>query len=213
MVAALLIVSTVVIAAAVLVGRLAGRSTSTIAAFVLVAVYGNVGNFGLPIVSFKFGVDSLVLASIVFLVINVLAFIIGVTVATWAHSHPLHAIAKALTTPAVAVVPFAIAANVSKTDLPPIVDRPIELLAAALIPVMLVTLGAQLAAMRRPRITADVLLGSGVRLVISPLAAKAATAGSACRGFLPGSLCFKRRCPPPCSLHSSRLSMISSPNS
>lgn len=48
MVAALLIVSAAVIAAAVLVGRLAGRSTSTIAAFALVAVYGNVGNFGFP---------------------------------------------------------------------------------------------------------------------------------------------------------------------
>ncbi|MEA2000266.1 MAG: AEC family transporter [Actinomycetota bacterium] len=176
MAAALLIVSAVVIGVAVVAGRLAGRSSSTIAALVLVAVYGNVGNFGLPIVSFKFGEDSLALASVAFLVVNVLAFIIGVTAATWRHSHPLVAIVKALTTPAVAVVPFAVAANVSKTELPPIADRPISLLAAALIPVMLVTLGAQLAAMRRPRITADVLLGSGIRLVIAPLAAVAATA-------------------------------------
>jgi hypothetical protein len=147
------------------------------------------------IVSFKFGVDSLVLASIVFLVINVLAFVIGVTVATWADSHPLQAIATALTTPAVAVVPFAIAANVSMTDLPPIVDRPIELLAAALIPVMLVTLGAQLAAMRRPRITADVLLGSGVRLVISPLAAMAATAGLGLSGVPSGVIVLQAAMP------------------
>ncbi len=176
MAAALLIVSAVVIIVAVIAGRLARRSSSTIAALVLVSVYGNVGNFGLPIVSFKFGEDSLVLASVAFLVVNVLAFVIGVTAATWQRSHPMVAIARALTTPAVAVVPFAVAANVSKTELPPIADRPISLLAAALIPVMLVTLGAQLASMRRPRITGDVLLGSGIRLVVAPLAAVAATA-------------------------------------
>ena len=82
-------ITTVVVA---LLGLAAGRLVrwgySITAATVLVAVYGNVGNFGIPIVAFAFGENSLPLAGISFLIINFAAFMIGVTAATWRTSSP-----------------------------------------------------------------------------------------------------------------------------
>ena len=69
--------------AALLVARLTKSSAQMTGAFVLVAAFGNVGNFGLPIIQFKLGDEALVAASVYFLVGNIAGFIIGVMAATW----------------------------------------------------------------------------------------------------------------------------------
>jgi predicted permease len=158
-------------------GRAFSRTPSVTAALVLVAVYGNVGNFGLPIVAFEFGEGALDLAGVAFLTVNLSAFLIGVTAATWRTSRPARALWTAITTPAVAVVPLAVAVNLTNADLPLFLDRAVGLLADAMIPVMLLTLGVQLARMERPTIGADVMIGAGLRLVAAPLLATLAVAG------------------------------------
>lgn len=154
-------------------GRLLGRTPTVTAALVLVAVYGNVGNFGLPIVAFEFGDGALDLAGVAFLTVNVAAFLIGVTAATWRQKSPSQAILTAVTTPAVLVVPLAVLVNVGNVELPLALNRSIGLLAEAMIPVMLLTLGLQLSRMNQPRIGGDVLIGSGLRLLVAPLIAAA----------------------------------------
>lgn len=176
MVVVLLVTTVVAALAGLAVGRGLGWGYSTTAALVLVAVYGNVGNFGLPIVAFAYGEQALDLAGVAFLTINVAAFLIGVTAATWRDNHPLYALGRALTTPALAVVPLAVWVNTAEADLPLFADRSIGLLAQAMIPVMLLTLGVQLASMGRPRITGPVLAGSLLRLVLAPLVAVVTTA-------------------------------------
>ncbi len=163
-------------------GRMLGRAPSVTAALVLVAVYGNVGNFGLPIVAFEFGDQALDLAGVAFLTVNVSAFLIGVTAATWRTSRPARALWTALTTPAVAVVPLAVIVNVTNADLPLFLDRAVGLLADAMIPVMLLTLGVQLSQMKRPEIGIDVMVGSGLRLVVAPGVAALATLGAGLSG-------------------------------
>ncbi|MDH5421782.1 MAG: AEC family transporter [Acidimicrobiia bacterium] len=169
--------TTVVVA---LLGLAAGRlfrwGYSITAATVLVAVYGNVGNFGIPIVAFAFGENSLPLAGISFLIINLAAFMIGVTAATWRTSSPGRAIFRALTTPTVAVLPIAMLFNVNEARLPVFADRAVTLLANAMIGVMLVTLGVQLARMQRPRFIKAVWISAGLRLLIAPAIAAAAAA-------------------------------------
>jgi predicted permease len=135
---------------------------------ILVAVYGNVGNFGLPVITFAFGEEALPLAGIAFLTVNALAFFIGVTAATWHRLSPLRAVAMGLRTPALLVALPAVLVNVGDVTLPLFADRSIGLLANAMIPVMLMTLGVQLAAMGRPQINRDVMLGSGLRLLLAP---------------------------------------------
>lgn len=150
------------------IGRLLGRPAQVTAALVLVAVYGNVGNFGLPVITFAFGEEALPLAGVAFLTVNALAFLIGVTAATWHRLSPMQAVGTALRTPALLVALPALLVNVGNVDLPLFADRSIGLLADAMIPVMLLTLGVQLAGMGRPHISRDVLLGSGLRLLVAP---------------------------------------------
>jgi predicted permease len=150
-------------------GRALRRPAKIVAALVLVAVYGNVGNFGLPVITFAFGEEALPIAGVAFLTVNALAFLIGVTAATWHRLSPVRALATALRTPALLVVVPAVLVNLWDFDLPVLADRSIGLMADAMIPVMLMTLGIQLAAMGRPRIDSDVLLGSGLRLVLAPV--------------------------------------------
>jgi predicted permease len=154
--------------AALLLGRGLARPAKVTAALILIAVYGNVGNFGLPVITFAFGEEALALAGIAFLTVNALAFLIGVTVATWHRSSPLRAFGTALRTPALVVVLPAVVVNAGDVSLPLFAERSIGLLADAMIPVMLMTLGIQLAAMERPRIGTDVVLASGLRLLLAP---------------------------------------------
>lgn len=179
-VAQMAIVITIATAVVALLGLAAGRlfkwSYSVTAAVVLVAVYGNVGNFGIPIVAFAFGEEALPLAGVSFLIINFAAFMIGVTAATWRTSSPTRAVIRALTTPTVAVLPLAILFNANELALPIFADRAIGLLAEAMIGVMLVTLGVQLSNMERPRFTTEVWVASGLRLLIAPAVAAVAAA-------------------------------------
>jgi hypothetical protein len=154
--------------AALALGRIFRRPAKVTAALILVAVYGNVGNFGLPVVTFAFGEEALPLAGVAFLTVNLLAFLIGVTAATWHRSSPLQALGTAFRTPALLVVLPAVLVNAGDVALPLFAERSIGLLADAMIPVMLMTLGIQLAAMGRPTIGFDVALGSSLRLLLAP---------------------------------------------
>jgi predicted permease len=150
------------------VGRLLRRSPRTIAAFVLVAVFPNVGNFGIPIVQFAFGTEALTVAVLYFVAINVLSFAIGVAAANWHHGSPVRAMGAVFRTPALLAVPPALAFNALHWSVPLALSRPLALLAGAMVPVMLVALGVQLAAAPIPRISVDMVMANAVRLVGGP---------------------------------------------
>jgi predicted permease len=79
-------------------------------------------------------------------------------------------------TPALIALPPALLFNWLGIPLPLVVSRPVALLAGALIPTMLVALGAQLAAAGIPRPNLDMLLASAVRLLAGPALALALAA-------------------------------------
>ncbi len=159
--------------AALLVARLLRRSAQMTAIYVAAAVFGNVGNFGFPIVQFALGREALDAATIYFLVVLVVSFVIGVAAANWERGGGLGAVVAVLKTPALLVVPVAVFFNWSQIDLPLALSRPVELLADALIPTMLVALGVQLASAGIPRPNLDMVAASAVRLLVSPLLALA----------------------------------------
>lgn len=161
----------VVAVVAATVMRLAGVSFSTLAATVLTSTYGNVGNFGLAISVFAFGDDVLPIAGIVLVTVNTLGILTGVGMATLRHGSPLRAVATAVGSPlALAVFP-ALLVNFTNTTLPIWIDRPVSLVAAAMIPVMLLTLGVQIAGMPRALPAGLVAIPVGIKLVLAPLAA------------------------------------------
>jgi hypothetical protein len=127
-----------------------------------------VGNFGFPIVAFAFGEAAIGAATIYFLVVLVVAFVIGVAAANWERGGGIGATLAVLKTPAILTAPVAVFFNWSQLELPLIIARPIELLAGALIPTMLLALGVQLAKAGIPRPNFDMVASSAVRLVVSP---------------------------------------------
>lgn len=169
----IVIVHLVASAAGYVLARLLGRTPEMAAAYVLIIVFGNVGNFGLPIIQFAYGDDpdnrARVAAAIYFLAIVIVSFAVGVAAANWHRGGRLQAIGAVLKTPAVLVMPPALLMNWLGTSmgfsLPLVVSRPIALLSAALIPLMLVGLGVQLASVGIPRLDVDMALSSAVKLI------------------------------------------------
>jgi hypothetical protein len=160
-------------AVAFMLARLLRRPPKMVAAYTLIAVFGNVGNFGLPIVQFRFPADdqALVIGTVYFLAIFGMAFAVGVAAASWQRGGSLPAIAAVLKTPALVVVPPALLVNWLDASLPPLATRAVTLLGTGMIPTMLVALGVQLAAAGIPRPNRDMLLSNVTRLLGGPLLA------------------------------------------
>lgn len=154
--------------AAIVIARLFRRSPQMTGAYVLIAVFPNVGNFGLPIVQFAFGPDALVAATIYFIAMSTLSFMIGVAAANWHHGSNLRSLRAVIRTPAVIAVIPALLFNAAGIHPPLVIARPTALLAGAMIPVMLLALGVQLAGAGIPRLNGDMLGASLIRLLAGP---------------------------------------------
>lgn len=156
------------ILAALLIARLLRRSPQMTAAYVMIAVFGNVGNFGFPIIQFALGDAAIPSATVYFLTILVIAFTASVAAANWERGGSTGAFIAVLKTPALLAVPPAILLNWLSLELPLAIARPVALLGTAMIPVMLLTLGVQLADAGIPRPTFDTWVAVGIRLLVSP---------------------------------------------
>lgn len=153
------------------IGRLIGRSREKIAAFIMIAAFGNVGNYGLAVIRFRLGDEAVAPATIYFVAISISAFIVCVGAAGWAHGGTRGALWKVIKTPALwAVVPAALV-SAGNLTVPLMLERLIGLLADAMIPVMLFALGLQLLEQGKVHLTAEVLAGSAVRLILTPFLA------------------------------------------
>lgn len=153
---------------AFVVARLLRRPAKMTAAYVMIAAFGNVGNFGLPIIQFAEGPEALGASIVYFLANLVLAFVVCVAAANFSRGFSLSMAAQVLRTPALIALVPALLVNGLGLQIPLVVSRPLELLSNALIPTMLVVLGAQLAAAGLPRIGMDLLVSSAIRLISGP---------------------------------------------
>jgi hypothetical protein len=158
------------------VARLLGRSREVTAAWVMLSVFGNVGNFGLALVTFRLGPAALAPATIYFVVILLTSFVVCVGVAAWTRGGGLAAIGSVFRTPALVVAVPAALVSAWHVPLPLLVTRTVGLLGGAMIPIMLFVLGVQLAQARGLRPDADVVVVSALRLVGAPAVAWALAA-------------------------------------
>ena len=162
------------IGAAVLGGVVAlilRKDLKMISAYMLIAVFGNVGNFGLPIIEFQLGEGAIAAATVYFLAILVVSFVIGVLAANWYKGGSVTAVLAVLKTPALIALLPALLINWLNFPIPLMVTRITGLLGSAMVPIMLLTLGVQLAGTQSLRINGDTIFVSVVRLVGSPLLA------------------------------------------
>ena len=154
-----------------LVGKALRQSREITAAFVLIATFGNVGNFGLPLIEFRFGEIARIPATIYFLATVFISFVICVGVASWARSGGMAAVFSVFKTPAILAVVPALIFNISGIEVPVFLSRLSGLLGQAMIPVMLVTLGIQMAEIAKIKIDFNVFAASTVRLIGGPVLA------------------------------------------
>lgn len=145
--------------------RLLRRSPQMTAAYMMIAVFGNVGNYGLPMSQFAEGREALLPATVYFLANMVFAFVVCVVLANLGRGNAARSALQVAKTPALIAIVPALMSNLLNLQLPPFLDRATELLSSGLVPIMLLALGAQFANAGISRIDADMMIAAGIRLV------------------------------------------------
>jgi len=154
-----------------LVGKALRQSREITAAFVLIATFGNVGNFGLPLIVFRLGETARTYATVYFVATVFISFVICVGVASWARSGGVTAVFSVFKTPALIALIPALVFNITDVEVPIFLSRLSGLLGQAMIPVMLITLGVQMGEIPKIKISFNVFAASTVRLIGGPVLA------------------------------------------
>ena len=140
-------------------------------AFLIVVMFSNSGNYGLPVVLFAFGQDALAHATVYFVANAVATYSLGVFLASAGRRSVGQAARGVLKVPAVwGVVAAGVALGLG-VHLPPALMRPIELLSGAALPTMLLVLGMQLERGAWPERPGLVALAGILTLVVTPILA------------------------------------------
>lgn len=140
-----------------------------LAAFLIVVMFSNAGNYGLSVVLFAFGRDVLARAAVYFVTSALLMYTLGTFLASRGHHGGRAALRGLARVPAVWGLLAAALVIWTGIDLPTAVTRPVELLGAAAIPSMLLVLGMQFERGVRVERPGLVVLASGLALIGSPL--------------------------------------------
>jgi malate permease and related proteins len=143
------------------IGRALRVSRPTLAAVAMAVMFYNSGNYGIPLAELAYptssagatsGKDGGAVQAFVLMTQNVLTFTLGLTIAGFAHTGVnLGSVLRILRLPMLPVLGMALLArwwvglDAVNHHLPAIVAKPAGYLAAGLVPLALVTLGAQLA--------------------------------------------------------------------
>jgi len=154
-----------------LVGKALRQSKEITAAFVMIATFGNVGNFGLPLIVFRLGDTAQTSATLYFVATVFFSFVICVGVASWTRSGGLKAVFSVFKTPALIALIPALVFNIYDIEVPIFLSRISRLLGQAMIPVMLITLGVQMGEISNININFNVFAASTVRLIGGPVLA------------------------------------------
>jgi len=140
-------------------------------AFLLVVMFSNSGNYGLPVVQFAFGTDALAYATVFFLTGSVLTYTFGAVLAAGGRLSLRSAVLKVARMPAIYGVAVAALVLATGKPVPESLMRPVRLLSDAALPLMILILGMQLERAARPKRFLVVALAVGVSLVVAPLIA------------------------------------------
>lgn len=138
-------------------------------ASIMSSAYGNVGNAGLAIAVFALGEDILDRAGVLMVTIMFLGTLLSVWLGTRQTSTAFTAARRALLSPMILAGIAGFVLNIVGASMPLVVDRAVSTVAGALIPVMLFTLGVQLAAVGTLRWMRSTSLITIAKLMAAPL--------------------------------------------
>ena len=136
-------------------------------ACLIVVMFANGGNYGLPLTLFAFGPEALAYATVYFVTSVAMTYTIGIFLASSGQRSLSDALTSVFKMPVVYAVAIALVVILTGTTLPLPVMRPIQLLSNAAIPAMLLILGMQLERAVKPERPWLVGLTTALRLVVS----------------------------------------------
>ncbi len=174
------IVSMVILASAVIVAmlllswglsKLLRLPQALASAFILSVSFINSGNYGLSLNHFALGDAGLLWASIYFITSALWTNSAGVYIASAGRMDPLRALKSLARVPAVYAIFLALLLRALDIGIPQAISRPIELLAVAMIPMMLLVLGMQIGKAGPPKRIGLLSIVVALRLVLSPIIA------------------------------------------
>jgi len=175
MVGRLMFFAVSIMAAMGVVGYVAARSLGLdgghLRAFLMVVMFSNSGNYGLPVVRFAFGPESLTYATIFFLTGSVTTYVASSFFADSRRGRIAGALDKIWRMPALYGLTAALVCLVFGWTVPAAVMRPVEMLGDAAIPVMILVLGMQLERAVWPSRPGIVFLAVGISLLATPCVA------------------------------------------
>ena len=139
--------------------------------FLLVVIFSNSGNYGMPVVLFAFGREALSHSVAYFVASSVLSNTFGVFLAATGRRSLRQALRGITNVPAIYGVSDAAVVLASGLTLPLAVTRPIELLSNAALPMMMLALGMQLERASLPERPLVVLVAVVLSLLVAPIVA------------------------------------------
>ena len=181
---------------AAVVSPRAGLSPTASSASTMSSAYGNVGNAGLAISVFALGDDALDEAGVLMLSIMFSGTLLSVWLGTRQQQSPVQAALRAVLSPMIAAGIVGFLLNLVDFNPPLVVDRAVATVAQALIPVMLFTLGLQLARTGNLRFMRSTAVVSMAKLVVAPLAAWAVAEALGLTGDARGVVIIQSAMPP-----------------
>jgi malate permease and related proteins len=140
-------------------------------AFLLVVMFSNGGNYGLPVVSFAFGEEALSYGTVFFLTGSVLTNTVGAFLAAAGRRSVRTAMTSVLRIPALYGIAAAMLVLATGAAMPAALLRPISMLSDAALPLMILVLGMQLERAGRPSRPALVAAAVCASLLVAPLVA------------------------------------------
>ena len=171
----LMLVAVLIMGVMGVVGYLAAKScglkSASLRAFMMVVMFSNGGNYGLPVVRFAFGPEALTYATIFFLTGSVMTYVVGAFFAGSRRERIAGALEKIWRMPSLYGLAAALLVLAVGKPVPEAVMRPISMLSDAALPVMILVLGMQLERAVWPARPAIVAFAVGISLLVAPFVA------------------------------------------
>jgi hypothetical protein len=142
---------------------------TTLVAVLIATMFGNTGNYGLPLVSFAFGEEALKYAGLCFVTTAIFHNTFGALIASLGHANLKDALLGMLKVPTVYSVALAALVTGFNLEIPTPLARTIDLAAGGSIPMMIVLLGIELSRVQWSKGLRGVGMGVSLRLLAGPL--------------------------------------------
>lgn len=153
------------------VGRTLRYSRREMAAFLIVVMFVNSGNYGITLNLLRYGESGQATAVVYYVVSTILLYSVGVLLASLGTMSLRETVARMVRLPAIYAAVLAVIVYVLGISLPSPLMSAIDLAGSGAIPVMLVVLGMQMASLRRGEPNRLLWPAVGLRLLVGPIVA------------------------------------------